>query len=195
MPVDPFNVIVTASVNTAVAQPVSFGPYALNVIVAPATGLTSPVTVAWSDSEPPSATGGEAFVVMFGAALRTVTIPEPWPALRFPALDCAVASPTCAVCTPAIAGRMSSVGILRTSYVNAIVQPSPGLGRTTWPPVGGSKRYFPNSSPGTFTTVNSVPTHVPELPVAAGSIRRTSGSTPDGGGPTAGSCRWGTAAA
>ncbi|HEY4609504.1 MAG TPA: hypothetical protein VIH06_09880 [Ilumatobacteraceae bacterium] len=60
-------------------------------MVAPASGLTRPDTVAWSVNAPPTATVGDAVVPMAGAA--TVTIAFSFVPLHAPVVGALLASP------------------------------------------------------------------------------------------------------
>jgi hypothetical protein len=68
----------TGEVNTgAPVHSESVGPYSLKVIVAPASGLTRPATVAASDIGDPIVAEGDACVVIVGVATTRCDRPTP----------------------------------------------------------------------------------------------------------------------
>ncbi len=91
----------------APAHVASSGPYRSNVIVAPATGFTRPLTVALSVICPPNDTSGDALVAIDGCARATVA-----GGLDVPRADAVVAgeppvcvlSTICTVWSPGVTG-------------------------------------------------------------------------------------------
>ena len=102
--------------------------------VAPATGLTRPVTVAESVIGEPTGTFGDAIVVIAGLALETVIPVEVPRALAVRTPERWVLSTIWTVWTPAVPGSWSMTGTLSTSKTKLIRQIAPVPVSVTWAP-------------------------------------------------------------